>query len=325
MHERPEESRTSRKSRWYRLKEHWARSRDDPRGQLINARFSELHARWVVLRLKAGDRPEARAVVEEIERLIAGERAWEAALRIELCMIPLLDEDELLVELQHTAAKIESHGVEATVPHDRSLFESASAATRGALLKTLVSDLHWYYNCRRVEDEYRNRTRSRAARFLVYAVFLFFLPELLSSSPLEIHLLEINTAGYYAFTAMLAGILGATFSMLSSLESRMKGLSINDLRGLHSYWTFAARILVGMIGGLLVFYAIHGGLLGGSFFPELPGSGATASGPAQRMDLSWKNKALLQIWCFIGGFSEGFVARFLAKTVSQGATADARG
>jgi len=95
-----------------------------------------------------------------------------AALRIELCMTPLLDEDELFVELQHTAAKIENHGVEATVPHDRSLFESANAATRGALLQTLLTDLHWYYNCCRVEDEYRNRTRFRAARFLVYAVLL---------------------------------------------------------------------------------------------------------------------------------------------------------
>ncbi len=122
-------------------------------------------------------------------------------------------------------------------------------------------------------------------------------------------LLEIEPGdkGDLIVTAMAAGWMGTSFSMLIGLKNRIQISSISDLKVIHRFDYIFSRALIGMISSLMLFYAFQSDILTGTFFPVFD-----PLNPQHPLDE--KNTALLVIWSFISGFSEKLVPDLLIKT-----------
>ncbi len=119
--------------------------------------------------------------------------------------------------------------------------------------------------------------------------------------------IEPGDKGDLIVTAMAAGWMGTSFSMLIGLKNRIQISSISDLKVIHRFDYIFSRALIGMISSLILFYAFQSEILTGTFFPVFD-----PLNPQYPLDE--KNTALLVIWSFISGFSEKLVPDLLIKT-----------
>jgi hypothetical protein len=136
---------------------------------------------------------------------------------------------------------------------------------------------------------------------------LFLLSRLTGTSGLN-----LNHWGLIPFVG-IAGAFGASFSMMTSLRTRLAESSFEDLKLNRSILMILARVLVGIGAGFLLFFFVKSGLLAGKAFPALEEE-IVAEGVRT---LSVPDFAKLFIWCFVAGFSEKLVPNLLATTEGQ--------
>ncbi len=224
-------------------------------------------------------------------------------------MIPLLNGEELDVDLRRTRMMLEDSDID-TSGYSGSGFKAEDLPAKRAFLSCLVQELQWSHAAERLESYYKTQIRSRTSRIFILAFILYFLPDLFPNLADLVGFSE-GSLKYFTHAAIFAGALGGCFSMMSKLERRLEAATLDHLRAMFSYRSVVSRALLGMVGGLLVFYIIRSGALAGSFFPNL------ADIEGAKLDLSLKERAMLIIWCFIGGFSENLVPNVLTKTAEK--------
>ncbi len=128
-------------------------------------------------------------------------------------------------------------------------------------------------------------------------------------------LIGITIDGVNLFTAFKSGLLGAAFSMLLSLNTRLKQteFNLNSLK-IQRRWSFlTSRMVIGIGGAVILLYFMQADILTGSVFPDI----LTGSEKKLIERLDPKNYALLVVWCFLAGFSEKFVPNLLTKAEEQ--------
>ena len=125
------------------------------------------------------------------------------------------------------------------------------------------------------------------------------------------------------YSAMTAGLFGAFFSRLQTLQSNWDNLSLGQVRDAMDWRSIWLRGVVGMGGALIVYFFIQSGLVGGGLFPDFKQMGVsqiwypeTADADVHRFHLIQPSVglALLIVWSFVSGFSERFVPGILAAT-----------
>ena len=149
-----------------------------------------------------------------------------------------------------------------------------------------------------------------------------------------------NLRFYYIFTAATAGILGAMFSQLSSIQSRVSAATIEQVRAMSQLGYIAARAVVEAGAGLIMFYLVQSGLLSGAFFPKfihtveellqyqqgIDTLSKNAYGISQSIESSYgvgtlvqpaQGLSLLIIWCLVAGFVEKMIPGVLNKKTQQ--------
>jgi hypothetical protein len=191
-----------------------------------------------------------------------------------------------------------------------------------------VNDLQWRYELMESKREYQRQLSSRTALLFIW-VFLFFMAYVIVATGMLFtdtdsgnvaqvtrqvnELVGERPVAFYFFTvglAVVAGCLGACFSMLTSLKPRLEQSTLDDLKILHASSNLMTRALIGICAGLIIFYFIRAGLLTGPLVPDL----------IVRTDAGYDlftAMALLVVWCFLGGFSEKLVPALLSKTEGQ--------
>lgn len=289
---------------WHKLVDGFSLSvkrENDLLGQL----FVELDARFESIKHRGGEALRGHALVSEIETRLGGERTWLNGQHIEQLLVSLLDEEELRVELARLAtdnARYEE--VSAQLAREEGEAGEAAIALTRALVHRLLQDRHWHFETERLDAAYRRSTRRRVSFVFALAVFAFFGPKLLPEISEKIFLFENDPKKLLLFSAVTAGMLGACFSMLTSLENRLASADLDSLRSLSSFSSLFFRIFAGAAGGLVLFYFIDSNLIAGDLLPDLR---------ELKGDVASKDKSLLILLCFAAGFSEKLIASVLTK------------
>jgi hypothetical protein len=190
---------------------------------------------------------------------------------------------------------------------DKADSSTSSTQTKRSILLRLISELQWFYTKREVSREYSLLTRMHTSIVFLFSFIIFSLSLVLC---VTLNCLDFTTK--VLVIATCAGLLGASFSMLTRLRSQLKESSINDLKLLHRMGYIILRPSIGVGAALIFFFLIQSGLLDGSIFPKLP-----LAGMGNEVYKSYRDISLVIVWSFIAGFSEQFVPHILNNTASK--------
>lgn len=296
-----------------------------------------------ITRLKNNDASLSESLAS-LESLLTSQLSWSDANRIELALVDFYDETTLITEWQRQLADVQR------LPAHLADFYMAQATegnsqTLRALLSRLVSDLQWAKESKRVIRFNEGKMRRNIVGVFLMSFVLFFSPTLLRALfGLEFDNLRL----YYIFTAATSGIIGAGFSQLTSIQSRVQAANLDQVRAMSKLAYILARSMVGAGAGLVMFYLVQSGLLSGAFFPEFIhnvgdlnqfqealGSIATQAsvnlnGVTQKIESTLaigtlaqpaQGLSLLIVWCFLAGFSEKMIPGILNNKAKKATSA----
>jgi hypothetical protein len=267
----------------------------------LRANFSRIHA---------FDRMPAQDALQRLKnQLNPGQpRSWSDAYEIEQMLVYLFDDETLKTELGVRTLEARRTLNPLLAGHYASEKQEANCAERQrGLLARLVNDLQWRYTVNEVKRRYSQEITSRTGWLFALALLFFgawTAYVVLSESAIR----DLNLLIF----AALAGTWGAAFSMLASLKSRLQASELDDMKLMRPWVMLLSRVLIGTGAGSALYFFLRS-LLAGSAFPQL-----TTLDPAAVV--SFKDLALLIIWCFIAGFSEKLVPSILEKTEARAAT-----
>lgn len=245
---------------------------------------------------------------------------WRNAWQAEQLMCNYLSPPRLTVEAERnlveadklelkSAAHLAAKWKASKEPNAPNPFE-----TQQSVAATLLRDIHWRYSKKGLDRDIRGKMALTATRVAFVFFILAVLPHVpFFSDTIGTWLFGSQAHFYGLYTAATFGLLGALFSRLIFLQTNYAKLEYEDLINIFQKRALAIRLLLGMIGAVIVFYAILGTLLGGELFPD---AGELKFDASQKPG---KDFAKLVIWCFLGGFSERLVPDFLTRTESAAA------
>lgn len=125
------------------------------------------------------------------------------------------------------------------------------------------------------------------------------------------------------WSALTAGLFGAFFSRLMSLQTNFGGGSLDVIKDAREWTYILSRGFVGICGALIVFFFLRLGLLEGSLVPNIERAGLPIPNPGlvsnpetggAGLIVPPRDLCLLVVWCFLAGFSERLVPNVLATT-----------
>lgn len=276
---------------------------------------------------------------EQLTRLeseLDAELSWATANRVELALVDYYDDVKLVTEWQRRLAEVDNLPTQIAGFYKEQRQEADLAVIR-SLMSRLVFDLQWVIESKRVVRFNENRMRRNIVATFLCAFLLFFSP---SISRVLFSLEFENLRFYYTFTAATAGILGAGFSQLTSIQSRMQAATVDQVRAISQLGYILARAVVGAGAGLIMFYLVQSGLLSGAFFPEFIHTPEELLQYKESINLLSENSyavsqavestyaigtlaqpaqglSLLIVWCLLAGFSEKMIPGILTSKAKQ--------
>ena len=136
--------------------------------------------------------------------------------------------------------------------------------------------------------------------------------------------------------AIASGILGAWFSMLVSIDKRLSGLTLDELRVAQRISSLIGRMIFGAAAAVIFYFLLQSGLFDAEILPDVrdigfeqmnfPAADAstlremTVSGEIGSNTSSWlpsTDLCLLIIWCVLCGFSEKLIPAALSRNADR--------
>ena len=190
-----------------------------------------------------------------------------------------------------------------------------------SLLLRVMELLHWHAKRRNLSRPIRKEATKNILWCMIVAFVLAVAPYLLINVDfIEGHELSRWWSLFALYTALVSGLLGAFFSRLIKMQRDWSNMSLDEVF-LHREFSYSLlRAGVGMCGAVVIYFFFKSGLIDGALFPKfekiamewikVPDESMTFVVPS-------KDLALLTVWCFLAGFSEGLVPSILTSTERQ--------
>lgn len=262
-------------------------------------------------RIKASaEQNEHLKLLETLELSFQQPRTWRSAYHIEQLLLPLYDDEKLTIELTRRLIDVKCH----LKPELGEFYEKAvnqsDHSLNHALLGRMVSDLQWNTEVEQAHHHYNSCLRVRTALAFDLSLLLFFLPQLIPGILDTFAVLQVEKS-QLIMTALLSGWMGAAFSMLLSMNKRVKACNLEALMVISQYSHIFTRVIIGMGAGLIFFYLMEAKIISS---PLLPQFNYDEKDGLSMIDL---DLAKLIVWCFLAGFSEQMVPNILSKTARK--------
>ncbi len=283
---------------------------------------------------------QASEALTALSARLDGEVSWALANQVELALVEYYDDTMLATEWERRSAEVHKLSDNLQQFYQGHASEEKPEKLR-TLLHRLVSDLQWKSETKRVIRFNESQMRRKIVLVFLCAFVLFF-----SSTIMRVLFgYEFdNLRLYYIFTASISGLLGAAFSQLISIQSRVEAATLDQVRAMGQIGYIIARAMVGAGAGLIMFYLMQSGLLSGAFFPEFIHSvdevagfmndlgrsaeqiAANTQGTSQSIESSLavgtlarpaQGLSLFIVWCLIAGFSEKLIPGILASKAND--------
>ncbi len=201
--------------------------------------------------------------------------------------------------------------------------ESPNTLALRHLLERVLNDVHWKYS-------QRYYTRLIVDRYSMFVFFTgAFLALLFFGTLLVIGYLDKDTPDFLNwsfsgfFLVVVAGLLGASFSVLNRDRSVIEGKSIEETMLQTGFSNVFLRIGIGGISAAILYFFFNAGLLNGTLLPNLEAIGFA---PLSSTDTNTKplgilvpnaNLSKLLVWSFIAGFFQQFVPNALDRVKQE--------
>jgi hypothetical protein len=221
---------------------------------------------------KADAEPDNR--FEKIETLLKkgeDEISWKEAYYIEQLLLPLYDPGRQKVEMDRRLVEARQNLNPDLHSHYTEEYKTLKADpdTSSVLLGRLVNDLQWRNSVRQAHRDYANKARNNTNWMFFAAIFLFLLPTgllVLNTEFLEPQFKYHKV--YTLITAIAAGFLGSTFSILIGLKKQIQSSDLDNLKVIHKPIFILSRAIIGVGAALIFFYFLQSGMVSGNLFPR---------------------------------------------------------
>lgn len=287
----------------------------------------------------AGAAERAKALAQTCDRMLAALKdpdaavkpSWADAYEVERDLLVLESGAPLLQSLKRLldradAAKVPEaadlrRSFEALLGADRPAAAPADAAVPPGddlllpLALTVLERVQWNRTERFNAVPLRHGAVHRLIASGLVSFALFALPyawvAVASLSPRVVPLRDGSSLALW--TALTAGLLGAFFSRLLTVQKGFGTLTLEEIETVGAWDSILLRGGVGMLGSLIVCFFLQSNLVAGQLFPKFSDilqQGAAGSMPTPAL-------ATLVVWSVIAGFSERLVPSVLARTEVQ--------
>jgi len=233
--------------------------------RLLDQRYVDLSTTYEKIKLNEEKIKDFAKITSLIEELFQSEKDWDNSNRIEQFLVPLYDETELDLEIKVKLLDAKRKLQEDLWKFYHAEFESLQNDAKQSLLSNLNKDLHWAYDVEAVGKDYVTKTRIRTSLFFILSIIMFFMVDQLEYFAQLLNITK-GTKADLIVTSISSGWMGTSFGMLISLKNRIQRSSISDLSVIHKFDYILSRALIGIISGLLMFYAFQSHILTGVFF-----------------------------------------------------------
>ena len=240
-----------------------------------------------------------------------GRLTWDSLYEAEQRLIASMPDEEVEAEATRRFVEAEKFQVP-SLPAIKEAYRAAQDGEprkRAAQFRVLLDDLQWKYAKRRLD----RATRTRAARALnvvgtlLVLLTIGFLAFLSQRSPTDVGAL------YQILTVVIFGLVGAFFSRMIAFHSQAETLDYDRIVSAFQMRYILIRLTIGIVGALIFYFLVGGGLVGGELFPK---GGAASKGfeAPKGFDVQF---AKLVFWSFLAGFSERLVPSTLERLDAQ--------
>ncbi|MEM7545700.1 MAG: hypothetical protein AAF367_09200 [Pseudomonadota bacterium] len=267
---------------------------------------------------------------------------WSIANEMELLMVGLMNRHETEVELRRQLTDAHALNLTGVAEYERQV-EAANGdlAILRPLLFRLTSDVQGRFRKRYLLREYVAAYTARVS--LIFSISTIFFITMMIGLALKAqgHIQEVvffntDTIGppmlplpdvmrsFSSFyIALIAGLFGAAFSMMSQTKKRVEQSTLEDMRANARFAMLVFRLGVGIGAAVILYFIFDTQILGESvIMPSLTKVGFDVSTDTTALFTAIgalspnRDLSLLMLWSFVAGFSEVLVPSILRQTES---------